>query len=116
MSSRGRCSQFNGERVDVGEDRGGFIPQFGEQLARVAVLSGLTAFRAIARGGQVPILSLDSFGRCKPPFLGPGRGSVAIPPIPPPIVTTVEGGDQAGEIVSPDRLVVVGVELEAIGA
>jgi hypothetical protein len=78
------------------------------------VFGGFAAFRPIARGGEIPILAFDRAGCRKPPSLGPRRSDISIAPIRPQLFATIERGDQAGQIVGLYRLVVIGVELEAV--
>jgi hypothetical protein len=88
--------------------------QFLQQLARVAVLRRLAAFGPIAGGGEVKILALDSGGIREPSVFRPGFCRIVRLPVGPHLVTVVEGGDQARQVVCLDGLIVIGVELEAV--
>ena len=62
MRSSHRLPEFSHQRLDVAEDRLHILLQFLQQLARIAMLGGLAAFGAVARGGEVPILARDGGG------------------------------------------------------
>jgi hypothetical protein len=74
----------------------------------------LAAFRPVGRRGQIPALALDGPGVRKPPVFRPRLRCIALSPIGEQFFAAVEGGDQAGQIVGSDGLLVVDVEFEAV--